>query len=191
MSAPPVVELVYPMPADWVPWLWAWLCEDRAANFDEDEPQTLEAFTAAVARRAAMGERRWGVRVNGAPVGSIAYQPMTARVGLAHICITRSRDAWRKALGLRGLMALPRRIRGSGVTAEAARQVGQCLRSEGIRKVCFAFHADNTRVGRFLEKLGAVNEGLLRDQVERDGRFLDLRLMALFLSDGGVKCPRG
>jgi RimJ/RimL family protein N-acetyltransferase len=165
MSAPPVVELVYPMPADWVPWLWAWLCESPAVYFDDAGPQTLEAFQATVAQRAVAGERRWGVKVNGIPAGVLAYQPVSRFSGIGHVCFTRT-------------------VPTQGVPGIAVRQALDELRREGVRKVCCVFYADNRAIRRFLRTLGAVEEGLLRNQVERGGQLVDLRLMALFLSDG-------
>lgn len=156
------VELVSPLPDAWIPLLWGWLRETPDANFDDDSPTTYDAFVDEMRARQARGERSWGVRVEGVPVGAIGYLPMTARLGVFHgICMRRSAC-------------------GTGIAAVAVQRVLNELFASGVDKVCAYAFATNTRVAVFFDKLGAELEGVQRAQVIQHGRPIDLRLMAFF-----------
>jgi RimJ/RimL family protein N-acetyltransferase len=161
-ALPPArVSYVSPLPSAWIPHLWEWLQEAPAANFDDYAPRTRTAFRDAFLARLTV-ERTWGVRLEGSPVGVIAYVPITARLGTFHgICFTQH-------------------VCGTGVAREAVSYVLEQLWASGVEKVCASFFADNGRVHRFFAKLGARDEGTQRAQTIRYGEPLDLSLVAVF-----------
>ncbi|MGH9666932.1 MAG: GNAT family N-acetyltransferase, partial [Bryobacteraceae bacterium] len=67
-----------------------------------------------------------------------------------------------------------------GVAAQAVRAFLLERFAGGVEKVSAAFFANNARIERFLDKLGAEPEGYLRRQTLRDGRAVDMRLVAIF-----------
>jgi RimJ/RimL family protein N-acetyltransferase len=155
------IDLVSPLPMDWIPLLWQWLREDPQANFDDYAPTTLEDFRDEMTQRLVI-ERSWGVLVDGAPVGAIGYFPATARLGMLHgICFTRQ-------------------VCGTGVARVAVQRVLDELFATGVDKVCVSCFVDNVRVHRFLASFGAVTEGLQNDQTIRQGQPIAMSLMAIF-----------
>jgi RimJ/RimL family protein N-acetyltransferase len=111
-----------------------------------------------MARRAPT-ERTWGVTLDGVPVGAIAYRPVTERSGMFHgICFTA-------------------RVCGTGVAREAVSRVLEVLWADGVERLVAAFVADNTRVARFLAKLGASPAGVLSGHTCRGGVPLDLTVL--------------
>jgi RimJ/RimL family protein N-acetyltransferase len=161
----PTLTFVSPLPVTWIPRLWAWLHEVPTANFDDYSPTHLATFDAEM-RERLKDERTWGVLADGVPVGVVGYRPITDRLGVFHgICFTRSAC-------------------GTGIAAVAVRHVLAELFAAGADKVCAYFFADNTRVRRFFEKLGAVSEGRQVAQSVQHGRPIDLQLMAFFRKAG-------
>lgn len=145
-----------------VPLLWEWLQEFPLANFDDAGPRSVAELALEVERRLTSGERLWGVRKDGQLAGAIGYAPATERTGALHGIVfpqgrlTRSEKREAVSLALRGLFAF------------------------GVEKVSAAYFADNQKIHRFLQDLGAVEEGLLRRQTLRKGVPVDLRLIAIF-----------
>jgi RimJ/RimL family protein N-acetyltransferase len=157
-----VLTLVSPMPAEWWPKLWSWLQEQPDANLDDYSPRTYDEFADEMIARTEAGERSWGVEIYGHPVGAIGYKPLTPRLGMFHgICFTREAC-------------------GTGIARAAVREVLDTVYAEGVEKVCAYFLADNRRVGRFFQKLGAVTEGVQVAQTMQLGKRKDLKLVALF-----------
>ena len=157
-----MIELISPFPSECLTYAWAWLRESPECNFDDYGPRSFETFFLEMKRRADGGERSWGVRRDGELVGIIGYLPITERWGSFHgICFTRE-------------------VCGTSTTRLAVARVIHELFDSGVEKISACYFADNYRVGRFLADLGAVEEGYLRRQTLRDGKPLDMRLVAIF-----------
>lgn len=156
-----MIDLTSPAPPAWMPLLWGWIQECPDANLDDYGPKSLEAFCQEMQRRAAI-ERTWAVSLYDRPAGVIAYLPCREYVGMFHgICFAQN-------------------VCGTGLAHEAVERVLAQLWREGVEKVSAAFFADNERVFRFLVKLGAEYEGVLKAQTRRGGQPVDTVLMALF-----------
>lgn len=156
------IELVSPFPTQSLQLAWSWLNEFPERNFDDYGPKTPSQFGVHMVEREEAGERTWLVKKDGAPVGIVGYQPVTPRMGWFHgICFTRA--AW-----------------GRETTQAAVGRVINELFASGVEKIGAAYYADNPRIGRFLEHLGAVDEGLLRAHTLRGGQPVDMRLVAIF-----------
>lgn len=145
----------------WLPLLWQWMNEDRRSNFDDTGPRTYAAFERMMQVRLQR-ELLWGVRLEGIPVGVIGYDPVSPTYGTFHgICFTRH-------------------AHGTGVALEAVQAVLETQFAAGVQKIVAAFFADNRRVMRFFEKLGAVHEGLLAVTTPREGVPVPIRVMAWY-----------
>jgi RimJ/RimL family protein N-acetyltransferase len=141
--------------------MWAWMQEAPMMNLDDYGPQNASAFGLEMDNRVRH-EWVWGVTMDGQPVGAIGVAPGTSRTAMFHgIVFTAA-------------------VHGLGVAQKAVRDVLAWLWANGIEKVSAAYFADNLRVGAFLWRLGAVQEGLLRRQTVRGGEAIDMALVAFF-----------
>jgi RimJ/RimL family protein N-acetyltransferase len=157
-----VIELISPFPTDFLADAWKWLQESPEHNFDDYGPRTLAEFEEEMAQRLERGERTWAVQDSGQLCGMIGYLPMTPRWGCFHgICFAR-------------------RVCGTSTTRLAVARVIHELSGSGVEKISASYFATNLRVRRFLEDLGAVDEGYLSKQTLRDGKPIDMRLVAIF-----------
>jgi ribosomal-protein-alanine N-acetyltransferase len=95
------------------------------------------------------------------------------------ICDISDIDAWHKR-GEVGFM-LGRGAWGQGYALEAMRAVVAHAAMIGLRRLAARTHLGNRRSETLLEKLGFVEEGLLRGHVLRDGDRRDCRLFGLLL----------
>ena len=76
--------------------------------------------------------------------------------------------------------------RGRGIFIEAARLVGSFVfGSIGARRLEARVLLQNGRAGGALRKLGAVQEGVLRRSVRRDGEYFDQVLWSILKEDWG------
>jgi len=157
-----MIALVSPFPASDLGRLWNWLHEYPEANTDDYGPVSFEEFSIEMRRRMESGERTWGVLSDGALCGAIGFAPATERLGWFHgICFSQS-------------------VHGRGIARQAVARVLDELFASGIEKVCAGYFADNARIDRLFKRLGAVEEGLLRAQTLRNGKPVDMRLIAIF-----------
>jgi RimJ/RimL family protein N-acetyltransferase len=142
--------------------LWDWLRQFPAANFDDQGPKTRADFELEMARRQACGELFWTVEYGKRAVGVIGIAPISARLAMFHgVCFDRS-------------------VHGTGIASQAIRAVLDELFGQGFDKVSAAYFADNTRIHKLFQRLGARNEGYLRAHTVRAGKPLDMRLIAFF-----------
>ncbi len=95
------------------------------------------------------------------------------------ICDLSEIDAWHKRAEV-GFM-LDRKAWGQGYAHEAMQAVLAQAAAMGLRRLAARTHLGNRRSDALLEKLGFVEEGLLRGFVERDGERRDCRLFGLLL----------
>ncbi len=76
--------------------------------------------------------------------------------------------------------------RGTGVFVEAVRLVGSfAFRSVGVRRLETRVLLQNGRGNTALRKLGAVEEGILRRSIRRNGEYADQVLWSLLKEDWG------
>lgn len=156
------VQLVTPVPDDWWPMVWAWIQELPDCNRDDDGPQTWEELRAARALSAEYGEQTFGVLADGVPVGFLSYAPING-----HVAMTRG-------------IVFTRDVHGTGIPRLAAHQMLARVWASGFRKVQAVYFVNNIRVAAFLRGLGAVEEGVLRDQAMQHGRLISAKLVAIF-----------
>jgi ribosomal-protein-alanine N-acetyltransferase len=76
---------------------------------------------------------------------------------------------------------LGREARGQGYALEAMQAVLAFAAAQGLRRLLARTHLGNARSDALLEKLGFVDEGMLRGHVLRDGDRRDCRLFGLLL----------
>ncbi|MCM2291166.1 GNAT family N-acetyltransferase [Allorhizobium sp. BGMRC 0089] len=69
--------------------------------------------------------------------------------------------------------------RDKGIGRELLGRTMNAVRRMGLHRIELEVYADNQRAIRLYERFGFLREGLMRDAVFLDGRFVDLVLMAL------------
>lgn len=147
--------------AEDLPRLWAILREFPECNFDDSGPRTLDDFEEVIVNRMCR-ETIVVFSISGELVGAAAFEPLSERSGM-----------------LRGV-CFAREVHGTGYPLEAMRTAIAALFEDGYEKISARMFAENTRAWRFFQKLGAVEEGLLRAETTRDKKPLDVRAIALF-----------
>lgn len=163
VSAQPI-EIVSPFPDVAVPRLWIWAQAFRSRVADDYAPSTLEEFVRDWERRAAAGRRSWGVERAGELGGMFCYDPITDGVGLVHTVFKKS--FW-----------------GNETTLAALRIVLAELFDSGIRRVVFQCFADNASTVGLARKVGAVKEGVLRQDTMRGGKPVDVVVLGILKED--------
>jgi RimJ/RimL family protein N-acetyltransferase len=149
--------------------VWALLLQDPQANFDDDGPKTFEEFEAWMLQRVQVEEIAV-CELGEALAGVMAYRAVSDRLAALHgICFDRS-------------------LHGRGIAGEAFQRFVAGIWEKGFRKVMATPFADNQRIERFLQKQGAVEEGLLRGHGTRGGQEIDYRIMALFAPEESAVC---
>jgi ribosomal-protein-alanine N-acetyltransferase len=88
-------------------------------------------------------------------------------------------DGWHRRAEV-GFM-LGRDAWGRGYALEAMRTVVAFAAANGVRKLTARTHVGNRRSESLLEKLGFIEEGLLRGHILKDGERRDCRLFGLLL----------
>ncbi len=156
-----MIEIISPLPVEAIPLVWEWARESPGHNFDDYGPETFEQLEAAIIERQER-ERTWGVKVDGEFVGFVGYIPTSHRTGMMH-----------------GIL-FAQKVHGKGIAREAMRQIFNSLFAAGVEKIAAGYFAQNLQVHRFLHKLGAIEEGYLREQTVQRGQKLDMRLVAIF-----------
>ncbi len=144
-----------------LPRLWEIMREFPLNNFDDSGPRSLGEFEELMAARARR-EMLLGFHVAGELAGAMAYQGASGRSGMLRgVCFARS-------------------VHGTGVPLAAVASAIAALFADGVEKISAQMFADNERAWRFFQKLGAVEEGLLRAHTTRSGELIDVRVIALF-----------
>lgn len=152
-----------PFPFDRLRDLWAWLKQFPENNFDDEGPRTLGELDAMLRARLDGGEYLFAVRdAAGELCGAVGFQLCASHLGM-----------------FRGIV-FDRRVHGTGIAAAAVQRVIDAAFAAGISKVSALYYADNPRIHRFLQKLGAKPEGLLRKHAPRGGQLVDVRVAAIF-----------
>lgn len=152
-----------PLTSEWYATLWGWLHERPSAHFDDTAPKDFSSFKDDIGARRHRGESLWLVRVDDAPAGAMGYAPITHRTGMLHgVCISRA-------------------FSGRGVADAAITLVLEELSSRGVEKVSASYFADNTKIRQCLARAGFLDEGYLMAQTTKQGRTIDMRLVAKLL----------
>lgn len=139
--------------------LWMWLNEPRSPNFDDFGARDYDAFAAELETRTRT-ERIWTIHLHGAIVGYLGFAPLSPIAGQFH-----------------GLVIAPAQRR-KGVGRQAVQLAIQRLQSEGFEKFLTATFADNEPIRRMFLGLGFEQQGYLTAATLRDGKPLDLRILA-------------
>ena len=150
-----------------LPRLWEMLAEFPQFTHDDSGPESLAEFEQIMADRAGR-ETHLAFEVAGELAGAIAFEQMTRRSAM-----------------LRGL-CFAKDFHGTGIPLEAVRGVIEAMYRGGAEKISAQMFADNERAWRFFQKLGAVEEGLLREHATRAGELVDVRVIALFRKKAGA-----
>jgi RimJ/RimL family protein N-acetyltransferase len=156
-----VLDLITPFPLSAAEDAWEWAKHAPTQSFDDYGPQSLEEFRMELAERNRT-EHTWAVTAAGVPVGFVGFQWTSDRTGM-----------------MRGIVFAPW-VHGRGVARNGVRAVLHELFSAGCEKVSATYFSENKQIDRFLKKLGAVEEGLLRQQTLQGGRPIDMRIVAIF-----------
>lgn len=146
---------------DYLPLVWAWLNEWRRNTIDDHSPQSFEQLVEKHRADQVSGGKGYLVLAGERPVGAVWFENMGDGIFSGHLVFTR-------------------RSVSMAETTEAVRQALATLFSNGARKVCWLFFADNVVFRRFLKRVGAVEEGHLRKHTRRGGEIVDMQLMASF-----------
>jgi RimJ/RimL family protein N-acetyltransferase len=154
--------IISPFPVAWAAQLYGWMLEDWDANVSDEGPQNLDDVTADLMQRQA--EQTWAaVTETGQPVGFIGYAPVNHEVGMLHgVCFAKA-------------------VHGTGMAGIAFAAVLVELARQNVRKVSANYFEDNTRVRRFLQRQGFVDEGFLVHQTRRHGVLTSMYLVARML----------
>jgi RimJ/RimL family protein N-acetyltransferase len=153
------VEISRPFPFEDAPRVWGWIEPFRNRVSDDFSPKTMPEFLLHF-RQMAESSKTWAVYRDGELGGMITYQQVSPVVGTAHC--TFKKQFW-----------------GSTVTIPAIQQaVAEMF--EDCEKLSLPVLAGNLAIISLLKKLGAVKEGVLRAQTRRDGKPVDMVMMAMF-----------
>lgn len=145
-----------------LPELWSWLQQFPAANFDDSAPPDYESFRSQQLGYAGTARQLWGVEIDGELLGAIGFERLSRRTAqFRGICFDRS-------------------AHGSGAPRMAVSLLlGQAWQS-GYQKISAHYFAHNRRIRSFLQALGAVDEGYLKQETTQGGKPVDVRAVAFF-----------
>lgn len=134
---------------------------------ENEDPDLIAQIVAGQVDEMAAGRAiYWSMRdlADGGFVGVCDLSEIDRRHHRAEVGFMLGRDAW-----------------GRGYALEAMQAVLAFAASQDLRRLLARTHLGNRRSDALLEKLGFVEEGLLRGHVLRDGDRRDCRLFGLLL----------
>jgi RimJ/RimL family protein N-acetyltransferase len=155
----PEVSLRSPFPPEDVPRIWEWIEPFRWRVSDDYSPKTLMEFVLHFQATAARS-KTWGVYRDGELGGCITYDQVSPIVGTAHVVFKKS--FWGHA------------------TTFSALQLAMAECFESCQKLSQPVVSGNKAMISLLKKLGASTEGTLVAHSRRDGKPIDIVLLALF-----------
>jgi ribosomal-protein-alanine N-acetyltransferase len=132
-----------------------------------DDPDVIGNIVAGQVEEMAAGRAvYWTLRslADGQFIGACELSEIDRRHRRAEVGFMLGRDAW-----------------GQGYASEAMQAVLSYAATQGLRRLLARTHLGNRRSESLLEKLGFVEEGMLRGHVLRDGERRDCRLFGLLL----------
>jgi [ribosomal protein S5]-alanine N-acetyltransferase len=134
---------------------------------ESDDPDMIASIVEGQVEEMAQARAvYWTMRAlpDGEFIGVCDLSEIDRRHKRAEVGFMLGRDAW-----------------GQGYATEAMQAVIAYAATHGLRKLLARTHLGNRRSDSLLEKLGFVQEGLLRGHVVRDGDRRDCRLFGLLL----------
>lgn len=154
-----MVEIQSPFPTAEIPRIWGWLEPFRWRVSDDFSPKTLTEF---IAFYRAQSERSttWAVYRDGELGGVITYEQVSPVVGTAHCTFKKS--FWGRT------------------TTMPALQSAIAQMFERCSKLSLQVIDGNKAMLALLKELGASKEGTLIAQTTREGKPVDLVMLALF-----------
>jgi len=132
-----------------------------------DDPDLIDRIVEGQVEDMAQGRALyWVMRelADGQFIGACDLSEIDRRHKRAEVGFMLGRDAW-----------------GQGYALEAMQAVLAYAATTGLRRLLARTHLGNRRSDSLLEKLGFVEEGMLRGHVLRDGERRDCRLFGLLL----------
>lgn len=157
------LALVDPVPEGFLPLVWQWLNEWSGQTLDDYSPSNLKQLIEKSRRDQAAGGRSYGITADGKPTGAIWFEAMGDGMFAGHLVFPR------EGLSPKGKL-------------QSVKMTLDNLFASGGRKVLWPHFADNRAFHIFLRRLGATEEGLLKQQTRRRGELADVRVMASFAS---------
>jgi RimJ/RimL family protein N-acetyltransferase len=155
-------KIVSPFPEEYYPLVWALLQEFARETMDDRSPRSLPELIEKDRRDRESGGLSYAiVGQEGVPLGAVWCEAIGDGLGIGHLVFMR-------------------RELTSGEKLSATRAAVSMMFAAGMRKICWSLFGDNRLFHIFLRRLGAVEEGRLKDQVRRNGELVDMVLMASF-----------
>lgn len=151
-----------PCPEDKLPIVWVWTHEFWQQMVDDRTPKTFEGMVEMNRRDVANGSLQYFFSdADDRPLGGVWGVNAGDGMFLGHLVFSRE------------AVSTPQKL-------EMARIAIAKMFESGARKIIWQLFADNRAFRIFLKKLGAVQEGYLKDCTRRDGVLQDVILMASF-----------
>jgi ribosomal-protein-alanine N-acetyltransferase len=132
-----------------------------------DDPDVIANIVAGEVEEMAQGRAiYWTLRAlgDGQFIGTCDLSEIDRRHKRAEVGFMLGREAW-----------------GQGYASEAMQAVVSYAATQGLRRLLARTHLGNRRSEALLERLGFVEEGMLRGYVLRDGERRDCRVFGLLL----------
>jgi RimJ/RimL family protein N-acetyltransferase len=159
-------KIVSPFPEEFYPLVWELLQEFSRETLDDRSPKSLDELIEKDRRDRESGGLSFAVvGEDGIPVGAVWCEAIGDGLGIGHLVFSRYELT-------------------SGQKLEATRAAVAMMFAAGMRKISWSLFSDNRPFHLFLRKLGAVEEGRLKEQVRRHGELVDMLLMASFPRKG-------
>lgn len=160
-------EIVEGQNLHWVPRVWSWCHKFRNRVFDDYAPDDVTAFTVAMVKRLNSFSAHAYWIAKGDDVGGLVLLEIV-RPGVAETHILFKRAMW-----------------GSAITLESVRQIYAqfFLEFPTIRRLESRVFADNSAIIGLARKLGARDEGTMREYTMRNGKPADMVSLGLLRSE--------
>lgn len=152
---------VIPAPKDVYPQVWKLLREFSEQTMGDLCPKSLEEMTAKSEADLKAGGKQYAVMGPDGPLGFIWCENIGDNMAFGHLVFERE-----------GLSTIEK--------VAATRQAVRKLFEDGFRKIIWMFFADNRAFRIFMKRIGAVEEGLMRQHTRRNGALVDASFMASF-----------
>src|SRR5262249_23857759 len=159
-------RIVSPFPEEFYPVVWELLQEFARETLDDRSPTSLDELIEKDRCDRENGGLSFAVvGQNGMPVGAVWCEAIGDGLGIGHLVFARYELT-------------------SAQNLEVTSAAVAMMFAAGMRKISWSLFGDNRPFHLFLRRLGAVEEGRLKDQVRRNGELVDMLLMASFPSQG-------
>jgi hypothetical protein len=150
-----------PLPQCYYPQLWNLLQQFSHQTLGDICPKSLDELIAKDKRDVENGSKDYIAFGTCGAVGFIWAESVGDDLAMGHLVFEREGITSREKV-------------------EATREAIECMFRDGFRKIMWMFFADNRAFRIFLRKVGAVEEGILRQHTRRNGALVDAAFMASF-----------